>query len=96
MGTMVPPTLKDYGYFQVELCILQTAMPISAHAFKNQHFTSHQKSSSTKTHHERCMHQPENQLQPHACYIPLASNLPYLMRDLLPFEPTAHTASTRA
>jgi len=31
MGTMVPPALKDYGYFQVE----QTAMPISARAFKN-------------------------------------------------------------
>jgi hypothetical protein len=35
MGTMVPPALKDYGYFQVELCTLQTAMPISARAFKN-------------------------------------------------------------
>ncbi len=35
MGTMVPPTLKDYGYFQVELYTLQTAMPISARAFKN-------------------------------------------------------------
>ncbi len=31
MGTMVPLALKDYGYFQVE----QTAMPISARAFKN-------------------------------------------------------------
>jgi hypothetical protein len=35
MGTMVPPALKDYGSFQIELCTLQTAMPISAHAFKN-------------------------------------------------------------
>jgi hypothetical protein len=30
------------------------------------------------------------------CCIPPASNLPSPPRDLLPFEPTAHTASTKA